>query len=205
MGAVYRQSGGFTWADRLVAWRVTTHAVEFTVDVRRRRRSPRGTSPRPPPRPRCWCSRMAPGPTSGIASWSTWPAGCPLAGWTVVTFNFLYIGRKRRAPDRAPVLEATWTRCSTRRLVRLNPKERRHRRQVDGGTHRVAGGGLEARQRAWRRVGGLVLLGYPAPSAGPARRPRVRTCRRFSVPILLVQGTRDTFGAREEIEPCLAR
>jgi hypothetical protein len=123
-------------------------------------------------------------------------------GVSVVTFNFLYIERGRRAPDRAPILEATWTTVLDVVVARLNPQ----------GTIAIGGksmGGRIASQvaaskpasEAWRRVGGLVLLGYPLHPPGQPAKPRVAHLPAIEVPILLVQGMRDTFGAREEVEP----
>jgi predicted alpha/beta-hydrolase family hydrolase len=123
-------------------------------------------------------------------------------GVSVVTFNFLYTERKRRAPDRAPILEATWTTVLDAVVGRFNVTE----------TVAIGGksmGGRIASQvaasksdsEAWRRVGGLVLLGYPLHPPGHPEKSRVAHLPAIGMPILLVQGTRDTFGAREEIEP----
>jgi predicted alpha/beta-hydrolase family hydrolase len=123
-------------------------------------------------------------------------------GVSAVTFNFLYTERKRRAPDRAPVLEATWTTVLDAVVARLKPE----------GTIAIGGksmGGRIASQvaaskpgsEAWRRVGGLVLFGYPLHPPGQPAKPRVAHLPAIAVPVLLVQGTRDTFGTRDEIEP----
>ena len=123
-------------------------------------------------------------------------------GVSVVTFNFLYTEHKRRSPDRAPILEATWTTVLDAVVARLTPR----------GTIAIGGksmGGRIASQvaaskpesEAWRRLGGLVLLGYPLHPPGQPQKPRVAHLPAIEVPILLVQGTRDTFGTRVEIEP----
>ncbi len=123
-------------------------------------------------------------------------------GVSVVTFNFLYMERKRRAPDRAPILEVTWRTVLDAVVGRLKPKEA----IAIGG--KSMGGRIASQvaastpdTEAWRRVGGLVLLGYPLHPPGQPERPRVAHLPAIEMPILLVQGTRDTFGAREEIEP----
>jgi predicted alpha/beta-hydrolase family hydrolase len=54
---------------------------------------------------------------------------------------------------------------------------------------------------AWTRVSGLVLLGYPLHPPGKPDQPRTAHLPAIRVPVLLVQGTRDAFGTREEIEP----
>jgi predicted alpha/beta-hydrolase family hydrolase len=123
-------------------------------------------------------------------------------GVSVVTFNFLYTERKRQAPDRAPILEATWTTVLDAVVGRLDPSE----------TIAIGGksmGGRIASQvaaskpesEAWRRVRGLVLLGYPLHPPGQPERPRAAHLPAIEIPILLVQGTRDAFGARDEVEP----
>src|SRR5215831_13301547 len=42
-------------------------------------------------------------------------------GVSVVTFNFLYTERKRRTPDRGPVLETTWATVLDAVVGRLRP------------------------------------------------------------------------------------
>jgi predicted alpha/beta-hydrolase family hydrolase len=51
------------------------------------------------------------------------------------------------------------------------------------------------------RVSGLVLLGYPLHPPGKPEQLRTAHLPAVRVPMLLVQGTRDAFGTREEIEP----
>jgi predicted alpha/beta-hydrolase family hydrolase len=120
----------------------------------------------------------------------------------VVTFNFLYSERRGRSPDRAPVLEETW------RVV----VDAVHDRLLPTGTLVVGGksmGGRIASQvlaappatAAWSSVAGLVLLGYPLHPPGKPDAPRTAHLPAIQVPILLVQGTRDSFAARTEIEP----
>jgi predicted alpha/beta-hydrolase family hydrolase len=123
-------------------------------------------------------------------------------GVAVVTFNFLYTERKRRSPDRAPVLEATWTSVLDAVVGRLDPV-----RTIAVGGKSMGGriasmvAASKPGSKAWQRVGGLVLLGYPLHPPGQPEKPRVAHLPSIDVPILIVQGTRDTFGTREEIEP----
>jgi predicted alpha/beta-hydrolase family hydrolase len=123
-------------------------------------------------------------------------------GVTVVTFNFLYTERKRKTPDRAPVLEQTWrtvleavgARVQPRGVVAVGGKSMGGRIASQVVASRPAG-------PAWQRVGGLVLLGYPLHPPGQPEKPRTAHLPDIAVPILLVQGTRDAFGTRAEIEP----
>jgi len=123
----------------------------------------------------------------------------------VVTFNFLYMEQRRRTPDRAPVLEQTWRAVLEGIVQHLEPSGR----VAVGGKSmggRIASQVLAAQPdtAAWTKVDGLVLLGYPLHAPGQPDRPRTAHLPEIRVPILLVQGTRDTFGTRSEIEPVFA-
>ena len=122
-----------------------------------------------------------------------------------MTFNFLYTERRKRTPDRAPVLEQTWRAALDGVVQRLEP---RGRVAVGGKSMggRIASQVLSAPPdtAAWTMVDGLVLLGYPLHPPGQPDRPRTAHLPEIRVPILLVQGTRDTFGTRSEIEPVFA-
>jgi uncharacterized protein len=121
-------------------------------------------------------------------------------GIDVVTFNFLYTERKRRMVDRPPVLEATWRAVVD--AVR-GRDDVAHARLFAGG--KSMGGRIAtqvaAREGAAWPVGGLVLLGYPL---HPPGKPEVRRDAHLPdvrVPMLFVQGERDTFGTRDEMAP----
>jgi uncharacterized protein len=123
----------------------------------------------------------------------------------VVTFNFLYTEQRRRTPDRASVLEQTWRAVLERIVQHLEPSGR----VAVGGKSmggRIASQVLAAQPdtAAWTKVDGLVLLGYPLHAPGQPDRPRTAHLPAIRVPILLVQGTRDTFGTRSEVEPVFA-
>jgi uncharacterized protein len=123
-------------------------------------------------------------------------------GVDVVTFNFLYTELRKRTPDRAPLLEQTWRDVLEAVVQRLKPRAR----VAVGGKSmggRIASMVLAAQpdMPAWKKVDGLVLLGYPLHPPGQPHRPRTAHLPDIRVPILVVQGTRDTFGTRAEIEP----
>jgi predicted alpha/beta-hydrolase family hydrolase len=122
------------------------------------------------------------------------------AGVQVVTFNFLYTEQRRRSPDRAPLLEDTWRAALERIDAELSPKYA----VVVGGKSmggRIASQVLAAPPAtpAWSQVRGLVLLGYPLHPPGKPDAPRTAHLPRIRVPILLAQGTRDSFGTRDEV------
>jgi predicted alpha/beta-hydrolase family hydrolase len=120
-------------------------------------------------------------------------------GIAVVTFNFLYTEVKRRAPDKSDVLEATW--LAAMEAVRASAGSDR---LFIGGKSM---GGRIATMVAARpevAVDGLVLLGYPLHPPGKAAQLRTAHLPRVRAPMLFVQGSRDAFGTREEMEPVVA-
>lgn len=108
-------------------------------------------------------------------------------GAVSIRFNFPYKERGRKAPDRAPLLEATW-----RAVIAAVRGQRAY------GTLPLVLGGKSMGGRMATHVAaagepcdGLLLLGYPL---HPARRPEVlRAAHLHQVhcPMLFVQGSRD--------------
>lgn len=120
------------------------------------------------------------------------------AGVTVVTFNFLYMEKRKGAPDRPPVLEATWLAAlEAVRAQGLGPRVFIGGKSMGGrfATMIAAQDGVE--------VQGLVLLGYPLHPPGQPDKPRTAHLPRVRAPMLFVQGSRDPFGTPQELEPVL--
>jgi len=130
-------------------------------------------------------------------------------GIDVVTFNFPYIDAGRRAPDRAPVLEAAFRRviaaAAAHRDVHAN-------RLFIGG--KSMGGRMATHVAAAKdqwpagapQLNGVVVFGYPLnPPGGPSKTSPDRTSHlaKIAVPILIVQGTRDQFGGPDAINAAL--
>jgi uncharacterized protein len=115
---------------------------------------------------------------------------------TVVTFNFLYMEKRRGGPDRTEVLEGTWLSViEGLRGLGFGP------RPFIGGKSM---GGRYATMVAAKdgvHVAGVVALGYPLHPPGKPEQPRIAHLQAVRAPILFVQGSRDTFGTQEEIEP----
>lgn len=132
----------------------------------------------------------------------TLAAGIAGHGVDVVTFNFLYTEQRRRSPDRGPVLEQTWT-AVVEAIAGDLPAD--HRLVIGGKSMGGRIGSMVLAQPpdspAWARVSGLVLLGYPLHPPGKPDQQRTAHLPALRVPVLLVHGTRDAFGTREEIEP----
>ena len=123
-------------------------------------------------------------------------------GVDVVTFNFLYTERGKRTPDRAPVLEETWLAV----LEAATAAVAAGGRLVIGGKSmggRIASQVLARPElpAAWQGVSGLVLLGYPLHPPNQPAKLRMAHLPSIRVPMLVVQGTRDAFGSREEVAP----
>jgi uncharacterized protein len=124
------------------------------------------------------------------------------AGIDVVTFNFPYIEQKRRAPDRAPVLEE----CFARVIDAVSACGAPAGSIVIGG--KSMGGRIATQLAAADRVrtiAGIVLLGYPLHPPGRPHELRVTHLPAVRRPMLFVQGTRDAFGTPGELEPILTR
>jgi predicted alpha/beta-hydrolase family hydrolase len=122
-------------------------------------------------------------------------------GVLTVKFNFPYTERKARAPDRPPVLEATWraVAAAVREDAELAP-----RRLVLGG--KSMGGRIASMIAAdGEPCAGLVLLGYPLHPAGQPAKLRVDHLARLRVPALFVQGTRDPLCDMTLLEDALAK
>ena len=130
-------------------------------------------------------------------------------GLDVVTFDFPYMQAGRRAPDRAPVLENAFRRvvasAAGHRHVHAN-------RLIIGG--KSMGGRmathLAASSAAWPAdappLDAVVVFGYPLkPPGGSKTSPdRVSHLLQLTVPTLIVQGTRDSFGGPDDVRRALA-
>jgi predicted alpha/beta-hydrolase family hydrolase len=123
-------------------------------------------------------------------------------GFDAVTFNFLYTERGRRLPDRAPVLEACY--AAVVRETRTRVAAARSRLFIGGKSM----GGRIATQLAASDptlpIDGLVLLGYPLHPPGAPEKRRDAHLPGVRRPMLVVQGSRDTFGTPGELSPVLA-
>jgi uncharacterized protein len=138
---------------------------------------------------------------------SGYAEGLANRGVTVVTFDFPYMEKRRKTPDRAPVLEDAF-----RRAV-VGAVEQRHVRASKlfiGG--KSMGGRIATHVAAslnkWPQApqpSGVVAFGYPlAPPRSKRTGDRVTHLKTLTVPTLIVQGTRDPFGGPDEITEAIA-
>jgi predicted alpha/beta-hydrolase family hydrolase len=125
-------------------------------------------------------------------------------GIDVLTFNFLYTEQRRRAPDRTDKLEACY-RAAIAAASGYPPFD--GNRLFIGGKSmggRIATHLAATEDAVAMGIDGVVLLGYPLHPPGKPDQLRASHLSRIQVPMLVVQGERDPFGAREELEPILA-
>ncbi len=114
-------------------------------------------------------------------------------GIRVVRFEFPYMqaksaGGRAGAPDRAPVLLQTWKDVL---------------RQVSGTRLVIGGKSMGGRIASMIAddvsAAGLVCLGYPFHPPKQPEKLRTAHLANLRTPTLIVQGTRDTFGTRDEV------
>jgi len=115
-------------------------------------------------------------------------------GFRVARFEFPYMkarrsGGRRGAPDRESVLRAAWLEA----IAELGPKNR----LVIGG--KSLGGRMASLVADEAGVAGLVCLGYPFHPPGQPDRLRTRHLAALRTPALVLQGTRDPFGTRDDV------
>jgi len=128
-------------------------------------------------------------------------------GIAVVTFDFDYINGRRKAPDKAPVLEACFGRVIV--WVTAQPEFSGHRLFIGGksmggrmATH-LAAAGFVARGGAGPSLAGVMALGYPLHPPGKPLQLRTAHLPAIRTPLLIVQGSRDTFGTPDELRPVI--
>jgi len=128
--------------------------------------------------------------------------GVASRGVDVVTFNFAYMERKRRIPDRGPTLENCFRAVVGATRVRF---ELAGLRLFIGG--KSMGGRIATHLAAegMDDLVGVVALGYPLHPPGKPDQLRSAHLARMSVPVLVVQGERDAFGTPSELEPIVVR
>ena len=117
----------------------------------------------------------------------------------VVRFNFHYIVAGKKAPDRQPVLEQTYSDVVDHVRSELGP-----RRLILGG--KSMGGRIASHIAAsGTACEALVFLGYPLHPPGRPERLRDSHLYEITVPMLFVEGTRDPFCPLDTLERVRAK
>src|SRR5687767_7365810 len=122
-------------------------------------------------------------------------------GVDVVTFDFPYKHAGRKLPDRQPALEACFARVLEWTAARARSR----------GRSRLFIGGKSMGGRIATHLGGsgpttvqgVVALGYPLRPPGRAGADRTSHLAALRAPLLVVQGTRDTFGTPGDISAAM--
>ena len=129
--------------------------------------------------------------------------GLAQRGLEVVTFNFPYIERGRRVPDRNDTLESCWRSV----LAAVADMAGSDVPLFAGGKSmggRIASQ-VAADAEAGSRVAGLVFLGYPLHPPGRPELERSAHWPAIRIPALFLQGERDAFGAPDELHEAVRR
>jgi predicted alpha/beta-hydrolase family hydrolase len=130
--------------------------------------------------------------------------GLARRGLDVVTFDFLYMERRKKVPDRPDTLEACY-----RAVIQAAGSELPQNEVIIGG--KSMGGRIASHLAATKHdpyegtIRGLVLLGYPLHPPGKPDQLRVSHLQNISVPVLCIQGERDPFGSPDELRPHFTR
>lgn len=120
--------------------------------------------------------------------------GVAAEGIGVARFEFPYMHRRRedgkkRPPDRQKILEDTWR--DVMETLGGGP------RLFIGG--KSMGGRMASMLADEAQVKGLICLGYPFHPPGKPERLRTAHLADLQTPTLILQGTRDTLGKKEEV------
>jgi len=130
-------------------------------------------------------------------------SGLSYRGFDVMTFNFVYTEQRRSAPDPKSKLESCFRAVIE---AALGQKKLNGNRVVIGGksmggriASQVAAAACEQSDSFAKAIAGLVFLGYPLHPPGNPAKLRTEHLPQIKMPMLFVQGTRDSLGSTEEI------
>ena len=130
-------------------------------------------------------------------------------GFDAMTFNFVYTENGKSAPDPKAKLENCFRAVID---AALKHKKLKGNKLVIGGksmggriASQVAADACEKGDALAREISALVFLGYPLHPPGNPAKLRVEHLPSIKMPMLFVQGTRDSLGASEEITPFIKK
>lgn len=121
-------------------------------------------------------------------------------GLSTLRFNFAYMEAGKRLPDRAPKAIPVWAAAVDEA-----------RGRADGAPIWAAGKSFGGRMASMAiaegamDVAGLVFLGYPLHPAGKPEKLRDEHLYGLALPMLFLQGTRDTLATPDLLDPVVAR
>jgi len=121
-------------------------------------------------------------------------------GVATLRFNFPYIERGSRSPDRAPVAIEAWRAAFEVASARAKGKE------PVWASGKSFGGRMASMAVAeGMPASGLVFLGYPLHPPGKPERVRDEHLYGIEVPMLFIEGTRDPFATSDVLASVLAK
>ena len=130
-------------------------------------------------------------------------------GLDAMTFNFIYTEKGKGAPDPKAKLETCF-----RAVIQaaLKHKSLKGNKLIIGGksmggriASQVAAAACAEGDALANEIAGLVFLGYPLHPPGNATKLRVEHLPEIKMPMLFVQGTRDSLGTTDEIRPIIKK
>jgi predicted alpha/beta-hydrolase family hydrolase len=124
-------------------------------------------------------------------------------GLDVITFDFDYMEKRRKVPDRMPQLVARYRAVIDQARQTLDSA--RKRLFIGGKSMGGRAATHVAAEDASLSLGGIVLLGYPLHPPGKPDQLRDAHLPSVKRPMLFAQGTRDTFGTPDELRPIVAK
>ena len=119
-------------------------------------------------------------------------------GVDVVTFDFPYKRLQKSAPDRPPVLEQAF-----REVVEAARRSSTATKLFIGGKSMGGRIATHLASQGVEPLSGVVCYGYPLHPPGKPEQLRIAHLPSIAVPVLIVQGERDTFGTPGELRPHL--
>jgi predicted alpha/beta-hydrolase family hydrolase len=130
-------------------------------------------------------------------------------GLDAMTFNFVYTEKGKGVPDPKAKLEVCFRAVIEAALKHKNLKGNK---LVIGGksmggriASQVAAAACSEGDALSKQIAGLVFLGYPLHPPGNAAKLRVEHLPEIKMPMLFVQGTRDSLGTTDEIRPFIKK
>ena|SRR5437773_6764996 len=128
--------------------------------------------------------------------------GLAARGLDTLTFNFLYTEQERRLPDSKERLEACYRSVIE---AALHHQRLKTNRLIIGG--KSMGGRIASQVAAANgdNISGLVFLGYPLHPPGRPDKLRTEHLKNIRAPMLFLQGSRDAFGAPDEIRGAIRK
>jgi uncharacterized protein len=123
--------------------------------------------------------------------------GLASRGVFVVTFNFPYMDAKKSVPDKAPVLEEAFAKVWRDVAISAQGPMFAGGKSMGGriASQVASKGGFDPPSY------GFVFFGYPLHPPGKPAQRRDQHLPSIAAPMLFLQGTRDPFGAPEEMTP----